>query len=103
MNYRKELYGVLAILDEELEKSEYVLKINTYLKKLHEEIVKYVEWDSTRCEDIVKQFEKIKTFIKDEDVLDIIELYKNKVELLRLEIKDGWRTALSNLKPYEGD
>lgn len=103
MDYRKELYGVLAILDEELEKSEYILKINTYLKNLHEEIIEYVECDSIKCEDVIKHFEKIKTFIKDEDVLDIVELYKNKVELLRLEIKDGWRTALSNFGPYEGD
>lgn len=103
MDYKKELYGVLAILDDDLEKGETVLKINNYLKKLHEEIIEYVECDSTKCEDVIKQFEKIKTFINEEEVLDIIELYKNKVELLRLEIKDGWRTALYNIKPYEGD
>lgn len=109
MSYSIEkLNEVLPILDECLEKGETAIKINDFLKKMHKKIVKYVECDTQKCEEVIKDFKKIKKNIKNknienETVLDIIELYKNKVELLRFEIKDSWHRVLSNIRPYEGD
>lgn len=108
MNYSKKIFLVVNIL-EELKTSNsqiQVVKINSYLQKLDKELDDEVKNTITLYySDIINSYEKLLYKVKDEniDIINLIELYKDRMELRYYKGRYEYKECLDKKWRYEGD
>ncbi len=99
MNYNKKIFLIVNIINE-LKTSNsqiQVVKINNYLQKLDKELEEEVKNTITLYySDVIDSYEKLLYKLKNEnkDIINLIELYKDRMELKYYKSKYEYKECL---------
>lgn len=99
MNYNKKIFLTLDIIKELMTSNSriQIVKINSYLQKLDKELEEEVKNNITLYySDIIDSYEKLLYKLKNEnkDIINLIELYKDRMELRYYKSKYEYKECL---------